>query len=183
MGKIRLVLFAFTKSFKIQIQVSWYLFAPVGVGGTGHVTFPHVAPPSSDLEMFWSSFAFLSLVFFLSSEYFFWFLEKTFLHFCCSKPTALEQSQAQHNRHMCQPSPKWWVGLKMERVVFSPLKRQKRWRNENWKRSKRFNFRLCKGKTKDKRWKRLSFDLCKGKKDPRICLNHSGNPGTILYRL
>ena len=86
--------------------MSWYLFAPVGVGGTGHVTFPHVAPPSSDLEMFWSSFAFLSLVFFLSSEYFFGFLKKHFDISVVQRPTALEQSQAQHNRHMCQPSPK-----------------------------------------------------------------------------
>ena len=48
----------------------------------------------------------------------------------------------------------------MEKVVFSPLQRQDK-----------------RQKKKNKKWKRLSFDLCKGKKDPRICLNHSGDPG------
>ena len=66
----------------------------------------------------------------------------------------------------------------MEKVQFSPLQRQDKRQKTKDKRWKRLSFEICKGKTKDKKWKRLSFDLCKGKKDPRICLNHSRDPGT-----
>ena len=124
-------------------------------------------PKSPHRLLTWRCFGLvlLSFVFFIQRTSF-CSLEKHCDISIVQKPTALEQSQAQRNRHMCQPSPNDEYVLK-------------RW--------KRLSFHLCKSKKDDHYHNYMdddhlceifvSFDLCKGKEDPRICLNHSGDPG------